>query len=58
MVHVQEIIENDWDLSINRYKKIIYKEIEYDPPTKIIADIKHLDQERTNALKTLEELLR
>ncbi len=57
LVPFSEIKENDWDLSINRYKEIIYEEVEYDPPADIIADIKALDAERTNALKMLEEML-
>ncbi len=57
LVPFSEIKANDWDLSINRYKEIIYEEVVYDPPADIIADIKALDTERTNALKMLEELL-
>jgi len=57
LVPFSEIKANDWDLSINRYKEIVYKEVKYDPPANIISDIKALDTERTNALKMLEELL-
>ncbi len=57
MVPFDEIKANDWDLSINRYKEIVYEEVQYDPPADIIADIKKLDAERAQALKTLEELL-
>ena len=57
-VPFEEIKENDWDLSINRYKEIVYKEVEYDAPANIIADIKALDQQRADALKMLEELLK
>tara|TARA_B100000508_G_scaffold91658_1_gene71428 strand:+ start:1820 stop:3295 length:1476 start_codon:yes stop_codon:yes gene_type:complete len=57
LVPFEEIKTNDWDLSINRYKEIVYEEIEYAPPAEIIEDIKQLDQERNEALKSLEELL-
>ena len=57
LVPFKEIKENDWDLSINRYKEIVYKEIAYDPPADIIKEIKELDKERSNALKLLEEML-
>ncbi len=57
MVPFDEIKANDWDLSINRYKEIVYKEVEYDAPADIIADIKELDNQRADALKALEELL-
>ena len=52
-----EIKANDWDLSINRYKEIIYEEIEYAAPSKIIKDIEVLDQERNQALAALKEML-
>lgn len=57
LVPKQEIIDNDWDLSINRYKEIIYKEIEYDAPETLIAQIKDLDNQRTNALLNLEKMM-
>lgn len=57
LVPAQEIEEQDWDLSINRYKEIVYEEIEYAPPAQIIAAIKELDKERLEALNKLEELL-
>lgn len=56
-VPFEEIKANDWDLSINRYKEIIYEEVEYDAPADIVADIKELDQQRADALIMLEELL-
>lgn len=52
-----EIKENDWDLSINRYKEMVYEEVKYDAPETIITDIKSLDAERNEALKKLEDLL-
>jgi len=57
MVPFSEIKENDWDLSINRYKEIVYEEVEYDAPLDIIADIKEIDSERTKAIVELEGLL-
>lgn len=57
MVPFSEIEANDWDLSINRYKEIVYEEVEYASPFELIAEIKQLDKERNEALKNLEELL-
>ena len=57
LVPFDEIKENDWDLSINRYKEIVYEEVEYDAPKDIISQIQDLDAERTAALNTLKELL-
>ena len=44
--YLDEIKENDWDLSINRYKEIVYEEVEYDNPEDIISQIQDLDAER------------
>lgn len=57
LVPFEEIKANDWDLSINRYKEIVYEEVNYDAPADIISDIKTLDVERIAALKVLEGLL-
>ncbi|BDS13113.1 type I restriction-modification system subunit M [Aureispira anguillae] len=57
LVPLDEIKENDWDLSINRYKEIVYEEVAYDPPKEIIKKIKGLDQERLAVLVELEKLL-
>ncbi|MBL1353599.1 MAG: SAM-dependent DNA methyltransferase [Zetaproteobacteria bacterium] len=57
LVPLAEIKANDWDLSINRYKEIVYEEVEYAPPAEIIAQIETLDAERGKALKVLKGLL-
>lgn len=56
-VPFEEIKANDWDLSINRYKEIVYEEVQYDAPANILADIRQLDQQRTEALTKLEGML-
>src|SRR5690625_2914252 len=43
LVPVKELIENDWDLSINRYKEIVYEEVDYDPAEVIHEPIQKLD---------------
>ena len=55
---VADIVANDWDLSINRYKEVVYEEVAYAAPTTIISEIKELNNERDLALQTLEGLLR
>ena len=55
MVPLADIVANDYDLSINRYKEIIYEPIAYDPPATIIADIRRLDAERAVLLAELEK---
>ncbi|WP_371816474.1 HsdM family class I SAM-dependent methyltransferase [Methanospirillum purgamenti] len=52
-VPVDEIITNNYDLSISRYKEIEYEQVEYDPPEKIIDEIETIEKE---ILKNLDEL--
>ncbi len=57
-VPVDEIRSNGYDLSINRYKEVVYEEKKYDKPEVIISQIKELDKERISALTELEGLLK
>lgn len=57
LVPFKEIKDNDWDLSISRYKEIIYEEIKYDSPKDIIKAIKVLDKNRKAAILNLEKIL-
>ena len=56
-VDVEEIRENGYDLSINKYKEIVYKEIEYDSPQVIINRVQGLEKEISNGLEELERML-
>lgn len=58
LVSKADIVANDYDLSINRYKEIVYEEVVYDKPETLIADIKKLDSDRAKALEMLEQLLK
>ncbi len=57
LVPVSEIRDNKYDLSINRYKEVIYEEKVYEKPAVIIEQIEALDQERAELLKQLKEML-
>lgn len=52
-----EIVDNGYDLSINKYKKIEYKPAEYAPTSQIIAKIKELETIIQQGLKDLEDML-
>lgn len=56
-VPVDEIREQGYDLSINKYKEIEYEEIEYQSPTKILNSINELEVEIQKGIKELEVLL-
>ncbi len=53
----QEIADNDYDLSINKYKKVEYVPVEYPPTAEIMADLHKLEMEITAGLAELEEML-
>ena len=52
-----EIVANDYDLSINKYKKTEYVAVEYPPTAEILANIKELEAEIAKELAELEEML-
>ncbi|MGC4376657.1 class I SAM-dependent DNA methyltransferase [Fictibacillus sp. Mic-4] len=56
-VPVEEIRENGYDLSINKYKEIEYEEVEYEKPEEIIAEIKSIEEQIIIGIKELEELI-
>lgn len=53
----QEIVDNDYDLSINKYKKVEYVPVEYPPTEEIIAELHRLEKEITEGLAELEKML-
>ena len=57
LVPKQEIADNDYDLSINKYKKVEYVPVEYPPTSEILADLHELELEITAGLKELEGML-
>ena len=57
LVPKAEIAENDYDLSVNRYKEVEYEAVEYDPPEVILARLKELDNEIAKGRAELEEML-
>jgi type I restriction enzyme M protein len=57
MVPVQEIQDNKYDLSINRYKEVVYEEKTYESPAVIISQIETLDKERADLLNQLKAML-
>lgn len=52
-----EIVSNNYDLSINKYKEIVYEKVEYPAPKTLIAEIKSLQNEIATDLAELEKML-
>ena len=56
-VPVEEIRSNEYDLSINKYKKTEYKPVEYASTQEIFEEINSLEQEILSGIKELEGML-
>ena len=52
-----EIVGNEYDLSINKYKKTEYKPVEYAPTSEILKEIWAMEEEIQKGLKELEEMI-
>ena len=52
-----EIVENGYDLSINKYKKTEYKPVEYPPTSEIMAELENLEKEIGTAMSELKAML-
>ena len=57
LVTKQEIVDNGYDLSINKYKEIEYIPVEYPPTSEILANIKALNEQIMADTAELERLL-
>ena len=54
----KEIAENDYDLSINKYKQTEYKAVEYPPTEEIMAELRELEKQVSTEMDELERLLK
>ena len=57
MVPKQEIVDNEYDLSINKYKETEYETIEYPPTSEIMSDIREIERQINQEMSELEKLL-
>jgi type I restriction enzyme M protein len=53
-----DLIANDYELSLNRYKEIVHEHVEHVPPLQLITEIKQLEAEIQAGLNELEEMLK
>ena len=56
-VPVEEIIENDYDLSISKYKEIEYEEVVYEKPEVIMGKIEKLEKEIVEGIGELKKVV-
>ena len=57
LVPKADIVANDYDLSINRYKEVVYEEVQYEKPSTLIQVIKNLQADNAKKLLDLEKML-
>lgn len=56
-VPVEDIVKNDYDLSINKYKEVVYEPVEYEPTDVILGKIDAIEAEIQTELAELKKLL-
>ena len=57
MVPKDEIVQNGYDLSINKYKEIIYEQEELPSSEELIKEISELNDEYQKELAVLKSML-
>ncbi|HHX46895.1 MAG TPA: SAM-dependent DNA methyltransferase [Brevibacterium sp.] len=57
LVPKADIVAQDYDLSINRYKEIVFEEVETRDPLEIIAELEELESEIATGLAELKAML-
>lgn len=57
LVSKAEIAGNDYDLSINRYREVVYEEVHHESPKKLLAELRALEDEIMKGIQGLEGLI-
>jgi type I restriction enzyme M protein len=53
-----DLIAQNYDLSLNRYKEVVHEEVAYRPPQEILADLHKLEAEIQRGINDLEGILK
>jgi type I restriction enzyme M protein len=53
-----DVVAQGYDLSVNRYREMIYEEVDHEPPLQILAELSALESEIQNKMTELEAMLR
>ena len=57
LVPKQEIVDNDYDFSFNKYTEIVYEKKEYPPTSEILAELEDLNRQMAEGLEELKRML-
>jgi len=52
-----DIVAQNYDLSLNRYKEVIHEEIQHRPPKEILAELARLETEIQQGMRKLETIM-
>jgi len=52
-----DLVAEEYDLSLNRYKEVVHTEVTHRPPSEILADLTKLEAEIQKEMKDLEDAL-
>ena len=58
LISKEEISQNNWDLSMNRYRKVKKEEVEYEDPNVIFEQIRENEKKYLELLNEIEEYLK
>jgi len=58
VVRKSEIVNQSYDLSLNRYKEVVHAEVAHRPPTEILQSLEKLETEIQRGMKELEGMLK
>ena len=54
----KEIVENDYDLSLSKYKEEVYEEVKYESPTTILKKLSSMETDIQKGITSLTELIK
>jgi type I restriction enzyme M protein len=58
LVPIADIVANNYDLSVNRYKEVVYEEVDYDAPAVILSELAAMERDIQLGIEELQGMLR
>jgi type I restriction enzyme M protein len=58
LVPKNDIVDQNYDLSLNKYKEVKYEEVQTDPPLKILSDLAMIETEIQKGIRELEGMVK
>ena len=58
LVPKADIVANSYDLSVNRYKEVVYEEVDYDAPAVILSELAAMERDIQLGIEELQGMLK